>query len=207
MAGEQWFYAKGGQQQGPVDSAALEQMLRLGSLSGADLVWREGMAQWLPASTQPEIYPAAQRERMAAQPGAQQAAWPQPQAQAAGPHALSYGGYQGYGAPEYAGFWLRFAAWVIDFLINAVAGFFVGMILAVVIGFATVAGAGSQRSMASSLRVSNWVAGTIISWLYYAFMESSSAQGTVGKMAVSIKVTDMEGNRFSLARATGRLFA
>jgi len=37
-------------------------------------------------------------------------------------------------------------------------------------------------------------------------MESSSRQGTLGKMAVGIKVSDMQGNRISFARATGRFF-
>ena len=43
-------------------------------------------------------------------------------------------------------------------------------------------------------------------WLYFALMESSRFQGTLGKMAVQIKVTDMEGNRLTFGRATGRHF-
>jgi len=42
--------------------------------------------------------------------------------------------------------------------------------------------------------------------LYYALMESSAKQATLGKMAISIKVTDMAGNRISFGRATGRYF-
>jgi len=38
-------------------------------------------------------------------------------------------------------------------------------------------------------------------------MESSESQATLGKRAVSIKVTDMNGNRISFGRATGRDFA
>ena len=44
-------------------------------------------------------------------------------------------------------------------------------------------------------------------WLYYALFESSKYGGTLGKMAVGIKVTDIEGRRVSFARATGRYFA
>lgn len=44
------------------------------------------------------------------------------------------------------------------------------------------------------------------SWLYFSIMESSKAQATIGKMALSLKVTDMEGNRISFGRATGRFF-
>ena len=44
-------------------------------------------------------------------------------------------------------------------------------------------------------------------WIYEATMESSSKQATVGKMALRLKVTDLEGRRISFARATGRHFA
>lgn len=46
----------------------------------------------------------------------------------------------------------------------------------------------------------------IIVWLYYTLMESSSKQATLGKMALGLVVTDMEGKRISLLRATGRHF-
>src|ERR1051325_5071702 len=44
-------------------------------------------------------------------------------------------------------------------------------------------------------------------WLYEAFMMSSEWQATVGKRAMSIVVTDIDGKRVSFARATGRDFA
>jgi uncharacterized RDD family membrane protein YckC len=43
-------------------------------------------------------------------------------------------------------------------------------------------------------------------WLYYALMESSSKQATLGKLALGIVVTDLGGNRVSFGRATGRYF-
>jgi hypothetical protein len=42
-------------------------------------------------------------------------------------------------------------------------------------------------------------------WLYYALMESSELQATLGKRALGIKVTDLEGNRISFGRASVRL--
>ena len=48
---------------------------------------------------------------------------------------------------------------------------------------------------------------TIVSWwIYYVVMESSSTQGTLGKMALGIKVTDLKGSRISFGRASGRHF-
>lgn len=44
------------------------------------------------------------------------------------------------------------------------------------------------------------------SWLYFAFMESSEGQATVGKKAMGIMVTDLHGNRISFGQASGRFF-
>ncbi len=49
--------------------------------------------------------------------------------------------------------------------------------------------------------------GIILDWVYYAVMESSPQQGTLGKMAVGIAVTDLKGKRISFGRATGRYFS
>ena len=48
--------------------------------------------------------------------------------------------------------------------------------------------------------------GIVIDWLYYSLMESSLNQATLGKMALGLKVTDLNGNRISFGRATGRYF-
>ncbi len=47
----------------------------------------------------------------------------------------------------------------------------------------------------------------VFTWLYYSIMESSEYQGTVGKLVLGLKVTDLNGNKISFARATGRNFA
>jgi len=43
-----WFYAVGGQQQGPVDDAELDRLIAAGTLAAETLVWREGMSGWQP---------------------------------------------------------------------------------------------------------------------------------------------------------------
>ena len=42
-----------------------------------------------------------------------------------------------------------------------------------------------------------------VTWLYFALMESSIRQATLGKMALGLFVTDLEGRRVSFGRATG----
>jgi Predicted membrane protein/domain len=49
--------------------------------------------------------------------------------------------------------------------------------------------------------------GIVIGWLYFAVCESSAWQGTLGKLALGIRVTDMQGNRISFPRALGRYAA
>src|SRR5690349_20840663 len=57
MPENQWWYAHGGEQLGPVSPADLRQLAASGSLAPTDLVWREGMAQWAPASRVKGLFP------------------------------------------------------------------------------------------------------------------------------------------------------
>ena len=50
------------------------------------------------------------------------------------------------------------------------------------------------------------ILGLFLGWLYFSLMESSPTQGTLGKMALGIKVTDLEGNQVGFGKATGRYF-
>jgi phage shock protein PspC (stress-responsive transcriptional regulator) len=57
MANDQWFYSSNGHKSGPVAGSALKQLARAGQLSVDDLVWREGMAEWAPASKVKGLFP------------------------------------------------------------------------------------------------------------------------------------------------------
>ena len=50
-----WYFASGGQRHGPVDLALLRQQIAAGSLTRETLIWRRGMANWLPASAVAEL--------------------------------------------------------------------------------------------------------------------------------------------------------
>lgn len=47
----------------------------------------------------------------------------------------------------------------------------------------------------------------VAGWLYFTLLEASGRQGTVGKMALGIKVTDLSGARISFGRANGRFWS
>jgi uncharacterized RDD family membrane protein YckC len=46
----------------------------------------------------------------------------------------------------------------------------------------------------------------IVTWCYFAGMESSPLKATLGKKLLGLEVTDEEGNRVSFLKATGRHF-
>ena len=84
----QWYYAKDGSQQGPYDADDMRLAIKTGELSGSDLVWREGMADWQKikevaelASALPAPQAHAAHAPVAAAPVAQPAYQPQAQAQ------------------------------------------------------------------------------------------------------------------------------
>ena len=91
---------------------------------------------------------------------------------------------------EYSGFWRRFAAYLVDYLLISVVGGIAFFILAAI---ADDAGA-----------VLGYVLWFVGFFVYFAYMESSESQATVGKIALGIQVTDLEGNRISFGKALGR---
>ncbi len=56
---DQWYYAKNGQQLGPVNRDTLQDLATSGQLAPSDLVWTEGMPAWVPARSTPGLFPAA----------------------------------------------------------------------------------------------------------------------------------------------------
>lgn len=107
---------------------------------------------------------------------------------------------------SYAGFWRRVVASIIDSIITAIAFVIIGAGLALSAGESvsrTLAGEDGFNAPYAVLNIFSLVGG----WLYSALMESSAKQATLGKMALSICVTDMDGRRISFGRATGRYFA
>ncbi|CAN5862522.1 hypothetical protein BH24BAC1_BH24BAC1_18410 [soil metagenome] len=46
----------------------------------------------------------------------------------------------------------------------------------------------------------------LVQWLYFALMECSARQATIGKLAVGLKVTDLKGRPISFWRASARYF-
>jgi uncharacterized RDD family membrane protein YckC len=115
----------------------------------------------------------------------------------------------------YAGFWLRVVAHLID---DVLLGVGIGVL--VLIGVAIV-GVESLRTMFEGLNGEDpqvpaamisailfvGLASILLAWIYNAGMESSRHQGTLGKMALGLFVTDLEGRPIGFGHASGRYFA
>ena len=115
----------------------------------------------------------------------------------------------------YAGFWLRVVAHLIDDLLLGI-----GIGILVLIGV-TMVGIDSIRSMAEGMKGEDFqmpapiisaiffvtLASIVLVWIYNASMESSIHQGTLGKMALGLIVTDSQGQPIGFGHATGRYFA
>ena len=110
--------------------------------------------------------------------------------------------YQPY-TVQYAGFWWRFLAYLIDTMISACIFFPLGMVLGVVV-VATGEDPNSPSMLGARLGINGL--SFLITWLYYALCESSSWQGTIGKKVLGLRVTDLNGQPINFAKATGRHF-
>jgi type IV pilus assembly protein PilA len=51
----EWYVSKGGDQLGPFDTDAIKGLIRDGGVQADDMVWRDGMPGWVPASSVPEF--------------------------------------------------------------------------------------------------------------------------------------------------------
>ena len=109
----------------------------------------------------------------------------------------------------YAGFWRRFAAYILDSIIAVT----VLVILQVATGLMfdcvtpeSTGGADIEVGFSCEATAIGNLVMLLGGWLYFALMETSSRQATLGKIVVGIVVTDADGNRLSFGRATGRHF-
>ena len=129
---------------------------------------------------------------------------------------------------DYAGFWLRLVASLVDGVVLVVAGLLILKPILLLFGINYPSFESHSRELIEFLKenpnasfteiletalgmsINDYIIIVITSgimrWLYFAIMESSSKQATLGKMSLRLQVTDMDGNRITFLRATGRHF-
>lgn len=108
---------------------------------------------------------------------------------------------------EYGGFWIRFAAYLIDAIILGIAQFIIFSVLGVAAFGSTSTDIADSDIFATTMGTVAYFITLAMGVLYFVLMESSAKQATLGKMALGLVVTDMNGQRISWLRALGRYFA
>jgi uncharacterized RDD family membrane protein YckC len=105
----------------------------------------------------------------------------------------------------YAGFWLRFVAIIIDVILQMVV---IAPILGV-IGLGMSSGSSGMDSADPTMMIAKFMAIfstvgivlQIVQVLYFTLMESSKYQATLGKLALGLIVTDVNGGKLDFVKA------
>ena len=121
------------------------------------------------------------------------------------------------GNTQFAGFWIRFVAYILDGIIISIIEGFLVLPLLVLLGYnaAFIDSLANMDQIDPVLLLSILISAGmglylsvfLITWFYYALLESGPRQATIGKMVLRLKVTDINGNRMSFARASLRYFS
>lgn len=209
-----WYYADlSRQKQGPVSVEQLANLYAQGLVTAESLVWRQGLPNWQPLMSVAAEVGIASAPVMAppppppaANPYGYGSAQPTPSPYGHNPYAAPQADLgSGYAEGDLsqavpAGFWKRFSALVIDYLVIMMITFPVFMVIGVTMGMT-----GSEPG--TGFEIFTNIFSLVLGWAYYCLQESSGAMGTLGKRARGLKVVRSDGSRITLARATGRYFA
>lgn len=194
---EQWYVGRQGNREGPMSSADLRRLAATGLLAPSDLVWRDGMTDWVAAGSIRGLFAVAEPSLVPGVPA-------NPYASPAAADLQPVGQDEPGGPLRYADWWPRVGAALLDGIFLGLMGCIPGLIIG--LGFAVLAGNDPDAQAAASLaaQLCSQLLSLVISATYYVTLESSLKQGTWGKQIVGIKVTDMNGNRLTAGRALGR---
>lgn len=187
---EVWI-GRNGERHGPYQEEQVREWLRSGELSPDDLAWRDGLADWQALSV---LYPQDK---------------PAPAPASYGPPPLQ--ARANVAQVDYAGFWQRFGAWVIDLIVLMIPSMIVmyasgGLeaykhLMEQIQNGTEVATA--MRTYAQATEGAS-LASLVITYVYYVFFEASKWQATPGKLALRLRVTDLQGKRITLGRSAAR---
>ena len=210
----QWYYVENGQQTGPVSEEEWASLIAAGKVSGATLVWREGMDEWQPYNVVQGVgTSAAGEDRLACSQCGR--VFPPDEliqyetALVCAECKPSFFQRVQEGAPlpgtvAYAGFWIRFLAKFVDGLILGAVNMAISMA-----GGAMIMGlARTHRADAGVvvIQVLLWFLQMAIAITYSTFF-LGRFQATPGKMALRLKVIRSDGSPVTYGRAFGRYFA
>ena len=213
------YYADGDRQVGPIDKTELQSLIKAKKVDSKTLVWQPGMAEWQALGLFVKRKTQGVKASMQPAPPVQQSLCSECGQAFAQDDMIRFSdvwvcagckpimvqkikeGVAVAGDMDYAGFWLRFGAWFIDYIILGIGSMIVYLPL-------TIMGALSFDNPA--VFVIFQIISTILNFVLPAAYELwfvGKYAATPGKMACKIKVVTADSGKVSFARATGRHFA
>ncbi|MEO0452620.1 MAG: RDD family protein [Verrucomicrobiota bacterium] len=172
-----WYYAKNGEQLGPVEEAEFEELVSSGKIQSDTLVWKDGMKDWVAYGTLADV------------------SAPPPISAPGGVDDAVTGSSSEPVA--YAGFWIRFVARFIDGILLLAVN------LILMIPLAVAGAIGSDGSMDLAVELTLNFIGILIALAYDTYMVGKFG-ATFGKMALGLKVVRSNGEPLTMMRAFGR---
>ncbi len=203
-----WYYVANGQQVGPLTEADFGAAVTSGAITPATLVWHEGMAKWQPYAEVGATAPAAG-------PGGG-VVCSECQREFPADAVISIGnanvcatckpifmqkikeGAVPTGEMEYAGFWIRAGAKIIDSLILGAASLLLLLPMGLLMGAESPAAVIGMQLAFQGV----WL---LVAGAYTVFFLGKYG-ATPGKMLVKIKVVMADGAPLSYGRSAGRFF-
>ena len=217
--GMPWYYANSGERQGPVSDEEFAQLVANGRVRDDTLVWKQGMSDWrrysevAPALGIPPALPGASPAPIGSMP-------PSPSTSTV-PGTPTFAPYRAGDAAaltgrQYAGFWLRFVAALIDGIILGVVGQIVGSLVQAMVFPDSLKRLAQMRenpeavdpamiALVFQMMGVMFVVGTVLGIVYdVVFIRRFAA--TPGKLAVGVRIERADGSPLSVGRIIGRYF-
>lgn len=215
-ADQAWYYADGTEQKGPVSEEELARLVAVGTVTPATLVWSSGMDSWQP-------YRVVSGDTITEQTGAEQVTCSVCGKAVPKDGVIVYDNHQVCGECkpafvqrlkegahlhsmlDYAGFWIRVGATLIDNVVTTIASYAIILPL----NLALLGSLSYQGGLGPMFVVSMAIAYLIpltIGLLYYVLMVGKYG-ATVGKMACGLRIVRPDGSPVSYGLACGRCFA
>lgn len=213
------YYAEGDRQVGPIGKAELQSLIKTKKIDSKTLVWQPGMAEWQALGLFVKAKTQGAKASMQPAPPVQQSLCSECGQAFAEDDMIRFSGVwvcagckpimvqkikEGVavsGAMDFAGFWLRFGAWFIDYIILGIAS----MVVYLPMTFMGVYSA-DKPGVFLTFQLISTIFNFIIPAVYETWFVSKYA-ATPGKMACKIKVVLADGGKVSFGRAVGRHFA
>lgn len=214
-----WYYARSDERMGPVDEAEILRLAGTGEINAQTLVWHDGMADWAPWGSVSRAGDFADEEFSQGQRVCAECGLLFPLDE-----LVDFEGFHVCGtckpvffqrireggtpltAQRYAGFWIRFAARIVDavpfIFLQGVMNLIQIEILGGFENYLNRSGSGADIA----LTILFWFLNVAASLTYEIWLTGRFG-GTLGKLLLGLRVVRSDGSPITYGRSTGRAFA